>query len=73
VAANALYITEAAITYMGVRVPKGTTIALTASQVSAIGASNLRAVSAPVGVNGTAPASATHDTLGEAAGVSNSS
>lgn len=52
---------------------KGSTAYLTATQVTAVGASNLRAVNNPLNVNGTAPSSPTHDTTGEAAGVSNSS
>jgi hypothetical protein len=72
-AANALYLTMAPITYMGVRVPKGATIALTAAQVTSIGAANLRAVNNPVNTNGSHAASETHDTQGEAVGVSNSS
>lgn len=52
---------------------KGATVYLTPTQVTAIGASNLRAVNNPTAVNGAQSASQTHDTLGEAAGVSNSS
>lgn len=60
-----------------VRIPpleyrKGTTAYLTAAQVTAVGASNVRAVNNPIGVNGSHAASETHDTLGEASGVSNS-
>lgn len=51
---------------------KGTTAYLTAAQVTAVGAANLRAVNNPIGVNGSHAASETHDTLGEASGVSNS-
>lgn len=72
-AANALYVTMVQFTFMGERIAKGTTIALTPAQVTAIGAANLRAVNNPVNVNGTHAASETHDTLGEAVGVSNSS
>ena len=69
-AANALYIVEVAGTYGGVRYEKGHTVALTSAQVTAIGAANLRVVSAPAYAMSAAQ---THDTLGEAAGVSNSS
>jgi hypothetical protein len=72
-AANALYLTVNAITFMGVRVGKGASLALTPAQVTSIGAANLRAVNNPVNTNGSHPASETHDTLGEATSVSNSS
>jgi hypothetical protein len=72
-AANALYVLLAPVTYMGVKITKGTTLALTAAQVTAIGAGNLRAVNNPLPVTGTHPASETHDTLGESVCVSNSS
>lgn len=71
--ANAVYLTTAAVTYMGIRLHKGLTLALTPAQVTAIGPSNLRAVNNPANTNGSHPASETHDTLGEAAGTSNSS
>jgi hypothetical protein len=51
---------------------KGVVVHLTAAQVTSVGASNLRAINNPVGVNGSHPASETHDTLGEASGASNS-
>jgi len=73
--ANALYIVETTVTVAGVRYQKGQTVALTAAQVTAIGAANLRAVVQNI-VAPAVPAmsaSQTHDTLGEAAGVSNSS
>jgi hypothetical protein len=73
VAANALYLVTSAVTYMGVRIAKGTTLALTPAQVTSIGAGNLRAVNNPINTNGSHPASETHDTTGEAVGVSNSS
>lgn len=72
-AVNALYLTLNAITFMGVRVGKGASIALTPAQVTAIGASNLRAVNSSTNANGSHPASETHDTQGEATSVSNSS
>ena len=72
-ATNALYLVLVPITYMGVRVGKGATLALTAAQVTSIGAANLRAVNNPVATNGAHAASETHDTQGEATGVSNSS
>lgn len=50
---------------------KGVTVYLTAAQVTSIGAANLRAVNAPLNPNGSHPASETHDTSGEATGVSN--
>jgi hypothetical protein len=52
---------------------KGTTAYLTAAQVTAVGAGNVRAVNNPLNTNGSHAASETHDTLGEASGVSNSS
>lgn len=52
---------------------KGTTAYLTATQVTAIGAANLRAVNNPLNINGSHAASETHDTAGEASAVSNSS
>lgn len=50
---------------------KGVTVYLTAAQVTAVGAANVRAINAPLNPNGSNPASGTHDTLGEASGVSN--
>lgn len=52
---------------------KGAVVYLTAAQVTSLGASNFRSVNNPLNVNGTAPSSPTHDTLGEASTVSNSS
>jgi hypothetical protein len=52
---------------------KGTSVYLTATQVTAIGASNLRMINNPLAINGAHAASETHDTQGEASGVSNSS
>jgi len=52
---------------------QGTTVELTAGQVTTLGASNFRLANNPVNTNGTAVASPTHDTQGEASGVSNSS
>ena len=50
---------------------KGAVAHLTAAQVTAVGASNLRTINNPLNVNGSHPASETHDTLGEASGASN--
>lgn len=50
---------------------KGSTVYLTATQVTAVGAGNLRMVNNPLASNGAHAASETHDTLGEASGVSN--
>jgi hypothetical protein len=50
---------------------KGVIAHLTATQVTAVGASNLRTVNNPLASNGAHAASETHDTLGEASGVSN--
>lgn len=72
-ATNVLYVVLTAFTYMGEHVAKGATLALTAAQVTAIGASKLRAVNSSVNTNGSQTSSPTHDTLGEHAGVSNSS
>lgn len=52
---------------------RGTVAHLTATQVTAVGASNLRSVNNPLNTNGSHAASETHDTLGEASCVSNSS
>jgi hypothetical protein len=57
----------------GLEYRKGTIVELTPAQVTALGASNFRAVVNPIGANGTNPSTPTHDTLGEASGVSNSS
>jgi hypothetical protein len=82
----ARYIITVPGTYAGTRWEKGAVAELTAAQVSAIGASNLRALNNPVqggpvsvtyigatATFGTETASPTHDLLGMAAGVSNSS
>lgn len=65
--------------------PKGAVVELTSAQVTALGASNFRTANAPGGTQTTTyaggatsgvgihTASETHDTSGEAAGVSNSS
>lgn len=50
---------------------KGNTIELTSAQVTALGASNFRAIVNPLNISGSHPASETHDTLGENSGVSN--
>jgi hypothetical protein len=50
---------------------KGVVAHMTATQIAAVGASNLRTVNNPLGVNGSHAASGTHDTLGEASGISN--
>lgn len=52
---------------------KGCVAHLTATQVTAVGMSNLRAISNPLTPNGAHAASETHDTQGEASCVSNSS
>jgi len=52
---------------------QGIVVDLTPSQVTALGASSFRAANNPVNMYGTAIASPTHDTQGEASGVSNSS
>lgn len=67
------YKVQVPITYMGEKVSKGQVIDLTPAQVTGIGAGNLRASNNPVNTDGTQVASPTHDTLGEATGVSNSS
>ena len=72
-AANTLYLVLKAVTYMGERVPRGAVIALTPAQATSIGAANLRAINNPLNTNGSHAASETHDTQGEAVGVSNSS
>jgi hypothetical protein len=69
----ARYLIEVAGTYGGLRYERGQTAELTAAQVTAIGAANLRAASNPLNVNGSQAGSQTHDLAGEAAGVSNSS
>jgi hypothetical protein len=80
----ARYIVQVPGTYGGVRYEEGAVAELTAAQVTAIGAGNLRAMNNP-GTDGTvqyiggaaatfgvAAASPTHDLAGMAAGVSNS-
>lgn len=57
----------------GVEYRKGNVAELTSAQVTALGATNFRLVSTSVLAGGAAPSSPTHDTLGEASGVSNSS
>lgn len=52
---------------------KGAVAHLTATQVTAVGATNLRTVNNPSNVNGSHCSSETHDTAGEASAVSNSS
>ena len=50
---------------------KGVVVHLTAGQVTTVGAANLRSLNNALNANGTHPATETHDTLGEATGVSN--
>jgi hypothetical protein len=50
---------------------KGNVAHMTAAQVTAVGAGNVRALNNPIGTNGSHAASETHDTLGEASSVSN--
>jgi hypothetical protein len=81
----ARYIVETTVTVGGFTYQKGMTAELSSAQVSAIGASNLRAANNPGGTqtvsyaggatssSGIQVASQTHDTAGEAAGASNSS
>jgi hypothetical protein len=83
----ARYIITVPGTYAGTRWEKGAVAELTAAQVTAIGASNLRALNNPVqggpvtvayiggaqATFGTPAGSPTHDLSGEACGVSNSS
>jgi hypothetical protein len=83
-AASVLYVLTNSVTFMGVTLHKGITLALTAAQVTLIGAGNLRPVNAPAistqttttsggtSTVATQAASPTHDTLGKHAGVSNS-
>lgn len=52
---------------------KGITVDLTSAQVSTLGASNFRLANNPLNTFGTQVSSPTHDTVGEASGVSNSS
>jgi hypothetical protein len=81
----ARYIIEVAGTYGGLRYEKGQVAELTSAQVSTIGAGNLRAAVNPViststtayaggGTSSVAvqAGTPTHDTAGEATGVSNS-
>lgn len=71
--ATTLYLVINTVRIGPVEYKKGAMVYLTATQVTAIGASNLRTVNNPTAPNGAQSASHTHDTLGEAAGVSNSS
>jgi hypothetical protein len=68
----ARYIIQSPVTVSGVRYERGAVAELTPAQVTAIGAGNLRALSSPLSPSGAAPGTPTHDTSGEAAGVSNS-
>lgn len=83
-AVNVLYVVTAAyVNYtppgysFSVRVKKGDVLALTAAEVTSIGAGNLRALNVPGNttsvIGPVVAASPTHDSLGEASGVSNSS
>lgn len=68
-----LYLIIATVRIGPLEYRKGTMAYLTATQATAVGAANLRAVNNPLNINGSHTASETHDTAGEASAVSNSS
>jgi hypothetical protein len=68
------YVIGSNVTVGGVMYYRDQVAELTSAQASAItgAGGKIRLASNPVNVNGTAPGSPTHDTNGEASGVSNS-